>query len=93
MCHPYNEQYIYLTDIIPTSAHLPTAWVMGYDISPGQSCEDKERILDFCYEKNLKVIFEHDPHLWGGELQKDEKGKFSVHAPENFKISPLYSID
>jgi glyoxylase-like metal-dependent hydrolase (beta-lactamase superfamily II) len=73
MIHPHDENFIYLADIVPTSHHVPIPWVMGYDIAPGVSTEDKARILKFTYENNLKIIFEHDPDFWGCSLQSNEK--------------------
>lgn len=73
MIHPYTKDFIYLADIIPTSNHIRVPWVMGYDIAPGVSTADKERVMDFISQKNLTVIFEHDPLYWGGRIKKDEK--------------------
>jgi glyoxylase-like metal-dependent hydrolase (beta-lactamase superfamily II) len=74
MIHPYNDQFIYLADIVPTSSHIKTPWVMGYDIAPGISVENKKEILQFALENKLTVIYEHDPFFWGSTLDKDEKG-------------------
>lgn len=78
LCHPYDEEYIYLADIIPTSNHIHIPWVMGYDINPATTTKDKRRILEFVIDQNLTVIFEHDPKLWGSKVSKDEKNKFTA---------------
>lgn len=74
--HPYDEKLIYMADILPTSNHLSIPWVMGYDIAPGISTEDKERLYNFIQEKDLTVVFEHDPKFWGGRISKNEKGRW-----------------
>ena len=56
MIHPYTSDFIYLADIVPTSNHIHIPWVMGYDISPGVSVVDKERILEFIIKNDLKVM-------------------------------------
>ena len=66
LMHPYDERFIYLADLIPTSHHVHIPWVMGYDISPGVTTTDKLEVLDFVLEKGLTIIFEHDPSYWGG---------------------------
>lgn len=76
MIHPYSNQFIYLADIIPTSNHVHIPWVMGYDISPGITTEDKARFLEFIHENNLKIIYEHDPKYWGSTIVKNERGHF-----------------
>jgi glyoxylase-like metal-dependent hydrolase (beta-lactamase superfamily II) len=61
LMHPYDDKYIYMADLIPTKAHVPVPWVMGYDISPGQTTLDKMEFEKLISEKKLKMIFEHDP--------------------------------
>ena len=76
LMHPYNNQYIYLADLIPTSHHVPIPWVMGYDINPGISTQDKLQFLKFIYQNNLKIIFEHDPKYWGTRIGLNQKKQF-----------------
>ncbi len=83
LVHPYTDQLLYLADLIPTSHHIHIPWVMGYDIAPGVTVDDKERFLDFIIENDLKVIFEHDPQYWGATLMKDDKSR--IKAKELFK--------
>lgn len=80
LMHPYNSQYIYLADLIPTAHHIAIAWVMGYDISPGVSTEDKKRMLEFVHQNNLKIIFEHDVDSWGAQLELDPKKGFKAQT-------------
>ncbi len=76
MMHPYDHNYFYLADLVPTSHHIHIPWVMGYDISPGVTTQDKRRLLDFICREKLKVIFEHDPAWWGASINLDAKGRF-----------------
>lgn len=77
LMHPYTDQYIYLSDLIPTTHHLHIPWVMGYDISPGITTENKQEFLSFIREHNLSVIYEHDPEYWGSSLTLDEKNRIA----------------
>lgn len=79
LMHPFDQEWIYLADLIPTSAHLSLPWVMGYDISPGICTVDKKEMLNFVVEKNLKIFFEHDPQYFGAIIKKErinEKDEF-----------------
>lgn len=76
LMHPYSSKYIYLADLIPTSNHISIPWVMGYDISPGITTQNKADFLEFIYTNKLKIIFEHDPKYWGCDIEKDEKKGF-----------------
>jgi glyoxylase-like metal-dependent hydrolase (beta-lactamase superfamily II) len=76
LIHPYDDKYIYLADLIPTSHHIPIPWVMGYDISPGQSTKDKRSFLEFIVLKNLEIVFEHDPLIASAKIKRNSKGDF-----------------
>jgi glyoxylase-like metal-dependent hydrolase (beta-lactamase superfamily II) len=55
LVHPYDDKYIYLADIVPTSNHIHVPWVMAYDIEPARSTEDKKRILEMVAEKTQHI--------------------------------------
>jgi glyoxylase-like metal-dependent hydrolase (beta-lactamase superfamily II) len=82
LMHPYTDEFIYLSDLVPTSHHISVPWVMGYDISPGITTQNKEEFYQFIKDKNLSVIYEHDPNFWGSKLEQNKKGRFV--ASENF---------
>jgi glyoxylase-like metal-dependent hydrolase (beta-lactamase superfamily II) len=78
MMHPVipykNSKLIYLADVIPTVAHIPTAYVMGYDVRPLESMKEKTNILNLAIENNYLLYFEHDPINQMCSLQQTEKG-------------------
>jgi glyoxylase-like metal-dependent hydrolase (beta-lactamase superfamily II) len=78
MMHPIvpfkGSKLIYLADVIPTQAHLPTPYVMGYDVRPLDTMKEKTDILNMALENNWVLYFEHDPHLQACTLQQTEKG-------------------
>lgn len=47
-------------DLIPTRAHLPYAWIMGYDLFPLATLEFKKRILPRALRENWICLFYHD---------------------------------
>lgn len=49
------------SDLIPTSHHLPPAWVMAYDLFPTESMENKRKILERAAAEGWILFFEHDP--------------------------------
>ena len=88
LMHPYDSNFIYLADLIPTSNHVHIPWVMGYDINPGVTTVDKVKFLDFILEKNLSIIYEHDPIYWGSKV---EKGARSISAAK-LEVAPKNSL-
>jgi glyoxylase-like metal-dependent hydrolase (beta-lactamase superfamily II) len=73
LMHPYDKKVIYLADLIPTSNHVHIPWVMGYDINPGVTTSDKVNFLDFILERDLTLIYEHDPVYWGSKVEKGDR--------------------
>jgi len=56
----------FLADLIPTAAHLPLPWIMGYDVEPLVTLESKRAILERARREDWLLIFEHDAHTpWG----------------------------
>lgn len=47
-------------DLVPTRAHLPPAWVMGYDLYPVETVEAKKRLLPQAAREHWLCLFYHD---------------------------------
>jgi glyoxylase-like metal-dependent hydrolase (beta-lactamase superfamily II) len=62
----------YLADIVPTSAHLPLPWIMGYDVEPLVSLETKRTLLATAKREEWLLVFEHDPVVAWGHLEGDD---------------------
>ncbi len=92
LLHAYDEKFIYMADLIPTSNHVHIPWVMGYDISPGVTTKDKKEFLNFIEHKKLTMIFEHDPQYLGSTVKKDEKGEFICDQKIPFEKKLGYPI-
>lgn len=58
----------FLADLVPTPSHLKTHYVMGYDLYPLTTMENKERVLKQAREENWLLIFEHSPDVKAGYL-------------------------
>ncbi|HJQ32627.1 MAG TPA: MBL fold metallo-hydrolase [Pyrinomonadaceae bacterium] len=48
-------------DLVPTRAHVPLAWVMGYDLYPVETLEAKRRLLPRAAREGWLCLFYHDP--------------------------------
>jgi len=47
-------------DLIPTRAHLPYPWIMGYDLFPTETLEAKKKLIPKAIEENWICLFYHD---------------------------------
>ncbi|MBI2967798.1 MAG: MBL fold metallo-hydrolase [Bacteroidetes bacterium] len=90
MMHPvirYNDKtVVYVSDMIPTSGHLPVPYVMSYDVRPLVTMAEKEKFLKHAAENDFILFFEHDPVTECCTLQITEKG---VRLRERFLTSEI----
>ena len=71
----------YISDLIPTSAHLDLIWGMGYDLDPMTVIEQRKRFYARAIPEQWLVFFTHDHHSPFGYLDLNERGK-AVLRPE-----------
>ncbi|HXG90900.1 MAG TPA: MBL fold metallo-hydrolase [Blastocatellia bacterium] len=72
-----GETLFVFADLIPTTAHLPPAWVMGFDLYPVESVEQKKRIIPQAVKENWLCAFYHDPRTALARLSERD-GKIAV---------------
>ena len=68
-----GETACFLADLIPTVAHLPLPWIMGYDVEPLVTLESKKALLAQATREDWLLIFEHDPVTAWGRLDPGAK--------------------
>jgi glyoxylase-like metal-dependent hydrolase (beta-lactamase superfamily II) len=64
-------------DLVPTRAHVPLPWIMGYDLYPVETLEAKRRLLPQAARENWLCFFYHDPDRPFGKLVEHD-GKVHV---------------
>ncbi len=83
----YNgKTIVYMADLLPSAAHIPLPYVMGYDMFPLTTLNEKKVFLTEALEKNYILFFEHDPVHECCTLQQTEKG---IRPKEFFKLSEV----
>lgn len=83
----YKEKTIaYCADLLPSPAHIPIPYVMGYDVRPLITMSEKEKFLKKALEKNYVLFYEHDPVIECSTLQLTEKG---IRSGEKFPFNDL----
>jgi glyoxylase-like metal-dependent hydrolase (beta-lactamase superfamily II) len=68
-----GERAFYIADLVPTAAHLPLPWIMGYDVEPLVTLETKRRTLKRAVDEDWLVVFEHDATTPWSKIQHDGK--------------------
>ena len=75
-----GETACYISDLIPTSAHLDLNWITGFDLFPLQTLESRKRYYAEAIPQKWLTIFTHDPNMPWAYVDKDEKGKLLATA-------------
>lgn len=78
---------LFAADLFPTTGHLPLPYVMGYDVRPLITLEERGLFLNQAVEEKLLIFYEHDPINELSTVIKNEKGAFA--AGEILKLSDL----
>jgi glyoxylase-like metal-dependent hydrolase (beta-lactamase superfamily II) len=63
----------FVADLMPTTAHVPAAWIMGYDLYPMDTLASKKAFLKEAIERETLVFFEHDPMVVAGYIRQRER--------------------
>ncbi|CAN5844915.1 MBL fold metallo-hydrolase [soil metagenome] len=64
----------FLSDVLPTMAHLPLPWIMGYDVEPLVTLESKRILLERAMRESWFLVSTHDAAVPWGRLAEGEKG-------------------
>lgn len=58
-----GEMFIHMADLMATNAHQNKLWAMAYDDYPVTSVHQKEKWMDFGYQRNAWFTFYHDAYF------------------------------
>ncbi len=74
-----GEQACFISDLVPTSAHLPYPWIMAFDLYPLETLASRKRLLPRLADEGVLVVFPHDADRPWGRLQSKD-GKFEFQS-------------
>lgn len=69
-----NTSILYAADLIPSSHHIGLPYIMGYDVRPLDTLNEKIKFLDIAEKKSQILIFEHDANVGAGTLKRTDRG-------------------
>jgi len=79
-----SNTMLYTADLIPTAGHVPAPYIMGYDLFPLTTLEEKHKYLKDISRNKWSVFLEHDPHNECAKIEFSQKGYF---ISDRFKLS------
>ena len=72
----------YPSDLVPDTNHLEPMWILGYDLYPLESIENKHRFYDLAIPQQWLVVFTHDTRTPWAYLEVGNKGLPVARAVE-----------
>ncbi len=79
-----GKRACYISDLIPTSAHLDLNWVMAYDLYPLLTIENKKRVYEEAIPGRWLMIFTHDPTTPWAYIERDQHGRVVARPVSSF---------
>jgi glyoxylase-like metal-dependent hydrolase (beta-lactamase superfamily II) len=67
---------VFTADLLPTTAHIDTPWIMGYDLYPMDTLAYKKRFVREAIDREYVIFFEHDPAIAAGIIREKDGRKY-----------------
>jgi glyoxylase-like metal-dependent hydrolase (beta-lactamase superfamily II) len=71
----------YISDLIPSTAHIDLTWGMGFDLYPLQTIESKKQYYAKALAEKWLTVFTHDAKVPWAYVEKDELGRMVARQP------------
>jgi len=72
----------YISDLMPTTAHIDITWGMSFDLYPLETIESKKRYYARSIPEKWLTVFTHDPKTPWAYIERDELGKMVAKEPK-----------
>ena len=77
-----NTKLLFTADLFPTTSHISLPYIMGYDLFPLTTLDEKKKFLPKIVDENWLLFFEHDAFSETCRVEKKETGYFAVDKME-----------
>ena len=72
-----GKSVFFFVDLVPTAAHLPFPWIMGFDLYPLTTLENKKKWIPQAAREGWIVVFAHDPQVPAAYL-RERDGRYEA---------------
>ena len=69
-----SDTFLFCSDLMPFVSHIPLPYIMGYDLQPLVTLEEKKKYLKLALDENWKLFFGHDPEIAFATVKKFGEG-------------------
>jgi glyoxylase-like metal-dependent hydrolase (beta-lactamase superfamily II) len=69
-----SNTLLYVADLLPFVSQIKIPYIMGYDLQPLVTVEEKKKYLKLAADENWKLYFGHDPNFAIATVKYSDKG-------------------
>lgn len=69
-----DNTLLFTADLFPMTSHIPLPYIMGYDLFPLTTLDEKKKFLPQIVKENWILFFEHDAFTETCRVQQTERG-------------------
>ena len=81
-----DKTIIFAADLLPSTGHIPLAYVMGYDVQPLKTLDEKSKFLLDAANNKYIIFLQHDNYNECCTVKVGDKG---VMLDQTFKLSDI----
>ena len=72
-----GQTVFFFVDLVPTAAHVPFPWIMGFDLYPLTTLENKKKWIPQAAREGWIVVFAHDAQMPAAHL-RERDGRYEA---------------
>ena len=81
-----GKSILYMADLLPSAGHIPLPYIMGYDMFPLITLNEKKSFLMEALQNEYILFFEHDPAIECCNLLMSDRG---IRMKDQFLLSAI----
>ncbi len=70
--HGLQDTVAFFADLVPTAAHVGSAWIMAYDLFPIDTLAEKEQLLGRAADEKWIIVLAHDPTVEAAVVRREQ---------------------
>ena len=81
-----DKTIVFAADLLPSTGHIPLAYIMGYDTRPLLTLTEKEKFLKKAVEQEYILFLQHDNYSECCTVEQTDRG---VRLKNTFKLTEI----
>ncbi len=81
-----DKTIVFAADLVPSTGHIPLAYIMGYDTRPLLTLTEKEKFLKQAAQQEYVLFLQHDNYSECCTVEQTDRG---VRLKDTFKLTEI----